>query len=211
MYARRTGRVYQLGLCIHGTCTRSILVIVTSSHSVMSMDNYRHRGWHQQRPTGGEAGSKFDGMSKIYADNLTRYNSDSSRGIAGCGGTSATQIVITAASSAPTRMTAPTSRQSVSRISDADSGSTSSEADINRASAESGGGSSSRGGEGKCGTHSIRPSPSATPITVPGPQTAPTATPSSPKSVLQVFLGSAARGIFLCETTPTRSPASHSR
>ena len=124
MYARRTGQVYKLGLCIHGTCTRSILVIVISSHSVLSMDNYRDRGWYQERPTGGEAGSKFDGVSKIYADNLTRYNSDSSRGIAGRGGTSATQIVITAASSATMRMTAPTSRQSVTRIIDADSGST---------------------------------------------------------------------------------------
>ena len=34
--------------------------------------------------------------------------------------------------------------------------------------------------------------------------------PTSPKSILQVVLESAARGIFLCETTPTRSLASHS-
>ena len=35
--------------------------------------------------------------------------------------------------------------------------------------------------------------------------------PTSPKSIFRVFLGSAARGIFLCETTLTRSLASHSR
>ena len=34
--------------------------------------------------------------------------------------------------------------------------------------------------------------------------------PTSPKSVLREFLGSAARGISLCEMTPTRSPAYHS-
>ena len=44
-----------------------------------------------------------------------------------------------------------------------------------------------------------------------GRQTSPTATPTSPKSVLRVFLGSAARGFFMCEMNPTRSPESHSR
>ena len=34
--------------------------------------------------------------------------------------------------------------------------------------------------------------------------------PTSLKSVLRVFLGSTARGIFLCETTPTKTPASYS-
>ena len=45
----------------------------------------------------------------------------------------------------------------------------------------------------------------------PGRQTGLTATPTSPESTLRVFLGPAARGIFLYETTPTRSLASHSR
>ena len=105
-------------------------------------------------------------------------------------------------------MTAPTLGQSVSRISDADDTSSSSEVDISRTS-RSWGGSSSRGEGDKYGAHTTRLSPTVTPIATPGRQTSSSAIPTSPKSVLRVFLGSAARRIFLCETIPTRSPASH--
>ena len=78
-------------------------------------------------------------------------------------------------------------------------------------SSKAGGGSSNRGEGGKCGAHTTRPPLTATPTAAPGQQTGPTAAPTSPKFVLLVFLGSVVRGIFLCETTPTRSLASHSQ
>ena len=56
-----------------------------------------------------------------------------------------------------------------------------------------------------------RPSPKATPIVAPGRQMGSTGTPTLPKFVLRVFLGSAAGGIFLCETNRMRSLASYSR
>ena len=139
-------------------------------------------------------------MSKIDAENLVHSNSDSSRGIAGRGVT-----ITTATSSVAIRTIAPILRQS-----SADNGSTSSEADISRIS-RSRGGSSARGERGKCGAHNTRLLPTATPIAASGRQTGSTSTPISPKSVLRVFLGSAARGIFVCETTSTRSSAFHSQ
>ena len=117
---------------------------------------------------------------------------------------------MTTTSSATTRTTAPSLRQSISRISDADDGNTSSEADISRIS-RSRGASSSRGGGGGYGTHSTRPPPTTTPTATPGRRTGSTETPTSLKSVFRAFLGSAARGISLSEMTPTRSPASQSR
>ena len=66
-------------------------------------------------------------------------------------------------------------------------------------------------GEGKMWCSSTRPPPTTTLIAAPGRQTGSTAMSPSPKSVLRVFLGSEARGIFLCEMIPTRSLASHSR
>ena len=155
-------------------------------------------------------------MSKIYADNLARSNFDSSRGTAGRGiamqatGRDLSKIIITTAtSSTTTRTTAPTSRQPITRIGDADNGTTSSEAGINRIS-RSRTDSSSRGERGKCGAHITRPSSTTTPIAAPRRQTGSTATPTSPKSVLRAFLGSAVRGTSLYEMTPTRSPESHS-
>ena len=65
-------------------------------------------------------------------------------------------------------------------------------------------------GRGKHGANTTRPLPTATPIAPPGWQTSPAATPTLPKSVLRLFLGSVVRGVFLCVMTPTRSPASHS-
>ena len=62
------------------------------------------------------------------------------------GRTSATQIATTATRSATIRTTVPTSKQSVSRISNTDNDSTSSEVDISR-----------RGEEGKCSAHTTRP------------------------------------------------------
>ena len=108
------------------------------------------------------------------------------------------------------RSPAPTSRQTASRINDADNGSTSSEVDISHIS-QSRGGSTSRGEWGKCGSHTIRRPVTATPIATPGRKTDSAATPSSPKSVLRVFMGSEARGISLCKITPTRNPAPPSR
>ena len=77
----------------------------------------------------------------IHTDNLARSNSDSSRGIAGRGvATQATRRNLSNIDSttetglATIRLTAPTLRQSISRINDADDGSTSSEADISRIS-----------------------------------------------------------------------------
>ena len=102
----------------------------------------------------------------------------------------------TATSSAIIRTTAPTSRQPITGIGDADNGTTSSEADINRIS-RSRADSSSKGEGGKCGAHTIRPPPAATPIAAPGRQTGPTATSTSPKFALRVSLRSAARGISL--------------
>ena len=91
-----------------------------------------------------------------------------------------------------------------------DNGNTRSEVDISLISPSRG--SSRNGGEGgKCCGHTTRQPPTTTPMATPGWQTGPTSTPTSPKSVLLVFLGSEARGIFLCEMTPMRSPASHSR
>ena len=90
-------------------------------------------------------------MSKIYAENLARSQSDSSRGIAGRG------IAMQAT-----------------------------------------------------GRDLVRPPPTATPNAALGQQTGPTATPTSPKSVLRVFLGSAVRESSLCEMNPTRSPSPHS-
>ena len=91
-------------------------------------------------------------MSKVYAANLARSNSDSSVRIAGrgvaCrrrGGTSAKQIVTSATSSAIIRTTAPTSRPPITRIVGADNDITSSEAYIRRIS-RSRADSSSRGG-----------------------------------------------------------------
>ena len=155
-------------------------------------------------------------MSKIYAYSRARSNSDSSRGIVGrgiamqeTGRDLSNTIATTATNSATIRTTAPTLRQSISRISDADNGSTSSEANISRISL-SRGGSGSRGEGGKCGAHTTRPPPTVTPIAAPGQQTGLMVTPILPKSVFRVFMGSAARGIFLREKTLT-SPASHSR
>ena len=118
-------------------------------------------------------------MSKIYADNHARPNSNSSRGIMGHG-------VAT------------------------DNGTARSEADTSRIGRNPGRATAERRGE-VYGAHTTRPPPTEMPIVVPGRQTGPTATLTSPKSVLRVFLGSAACGIFLCETTPTRSAASHPR
>ena len=92
---------------------------------------------------------------------------------------------------------------------DTDNGSTSSEADINRISPRRAG-SISRGEGGKCGAYITRPPPTLTPIAAPRRQTGSTATPTSSKSALRAFLGSAVRGTSLYEMTPTRSPASHS-
>ena len=117
------------------------------------------------------------------------------------GGTAATQIATTATSSATINTTVPTLRQSVSRTSDADNDSTSSEADISRIN-RSGGGSSSRGEGGKYVDHTTRTPPTATPIAAPGQQTCSATPPTLLKSVLQVFLGSAAREILPCEATP---------
>ena len=72
-------------------------------------------------------------------------------------------------------------------------------------------GSSSRGEEGKCGAITTRPPPTARLFAAPGQQVGLTATLTSPKSVLREFLESEAFGIFLCKTTPMRSPAPHSR
>ena len=112
-------------------------------------------------------------MSKIYAYNLARSNSDSSRGIAGRGvamqatGRDLSKInFTTAASSTIIRTTAPTSRQPITRIGDADNNTASSEADINRTS-QSRVDSSSRGEGGKCGAHITRPLPTTTPIAAP--------------------------------------------
>ena len=126
------------------------------------------------------------------------------------GGTSATQFTTATARLATIRTTAATLRQSASRISDIDNGSTSSEVDISPIS-QSLEESNSRGESCKRGAHTTYPPPPATPIAAPGQQTGLMATSTSPKSVLRVFLGCAARGIFLCKTTPTRSPASRSR
>ena len=67
----------------------------------------------------------------------------------------------------------------------------------------------SRGERGKYGAHIARLPPTVTPIAAPGRQTGQTETSTSPKPVLRASLGSISRGIFLCETTPTRSPAYH--
>ena len=67
-------------------------------------------------------------------------------------------------------------------------------------------GSSSRGEGTKCGAHITRPPPTVTPITVPGRQTGPTATPTSPKSVFRVFLESTARGMFLSNNNSNEKP-----
>ena len=125
-------------------------------------------------------------------------------------GTSATNIVTTATSLTTIGTAAPTSRQSAFRISDADNGSTSSDVDISRIS-RSLGGSRSTGEGGKYGAHTTRPQPTATAIAAPDQQTGSTVTSTLPNSVLRVFLGSAARGVFLCKTTLTRIPALHSR
>ena len=162
--------------------------------------------------------SEFNGTLKIYADNLACSNFDSSRGIAGRG----VAMQTTRRDLRNTKLqccnrltaiktTAPTSRQSVSRISDADNGSTtSSEVNIICIS-RSRGGSCSRGEVGEYGAHATRSLPVATSIATPGRQTDPTTRPISSMPVLQAFLGSEARGIFLSETTLTRSPVSHSR
>ena len=156
-------------------------------------------------------------MSIFYfVDNLparTPIHQEVSRNVAlPCrrrGGASAKKNVTTATSSAIIRTTAPTSRQLISRMGDADNGSTSSEADISRISRRRAG-SISREKGGKCGVHTTRPSPATTPFAAPGRQTGSTATLTSPKSVLRAFLGSTVRGTSLCEMTPTRSPESHS-
>ena len=98
-------------------------------------------------------------MSKIYADNLARSNFDSSRGIA------RRRVAMQATGRDLSNVNChyckkfghykndcADFRQSISRISDADKGSTSSEADISRIS-RSRGGSSSREEGGKCGAH----------------------------------------------------------
>ena len=155
-------------------------------------------------------------MLKIYPDNLARSHSDSSRGIAGRGvamqatGRDLSKINCYYCNKfAIIRTTAPTSRQLITRIGDADNGTTSSEADINRIS-RSQADSSSRGKGGKCGAHITRPPPTTTPIAAPRRQMGSTATPTSTKSVLRAFLVYAVRGTSLCEMTPARSPASHS-
>ena len=129
-------------------------------------------------------------MSKIYADNFARSHSDSSRGIAGRGvamqatGWDLSKInCYYSISSAITRTTSPISRQPITRIGDADNGTTSSEADINRIG-RSRADSSSRGEGGKCDAHITRPPPTTTPVAAPRQQTGSTATPTSPKSVL---------------------------
>ena len=155
-------------------------------------------------------------MPKIYADNLARSIFDSSRGIVGLG------VAMHATGRDYSkrncyycnkfgilRTTVPASRQPSIKIGDADNSTTSSEADISRTSRSRA--DSSRRGEGdKCGAHITRPPPTTTQIAAPRQQTDPTATHSSPKSILRVFLGSAVRGTSLCEMTPMRSPASHS-
>ena len=118
-------------------------------------------------------------------------------------------MVTTATSSAIMRSTAPTSRQAITRIDDADTGTTSSDADINRIS-RSRADSSSRGEGAKCGAKITRPQLTTTPIAAPRRQTGSTVAPTSPKSVLRASLGSEVYGTSLCEMTPTRSPASPS-
>ena len=158
-------------------------------------------------------------MSKIYADNLARSHSDSSRGIAGRG------IAMQATRRDLSKIICHYRNKFGHHKNDCGDfkavhhqnrrrrhrhGTTSSEADISRIS-RSRADSSSRGEGGKCGAHTIRPLPTATPTAAPGRQTGSTATSTSPKSALRVSLGSAARGISLGETTLTRSPTSHSR
>ena len=118
-------------------------------------------------------------MLKTYADNLVRFKSDSSRSITGRGGTPATQIATTATNSTTIRTITPKSRQSVSRTSDADNGSTRSEVGISHLRiCRSQGGSSSKEEGGKYGAHATRPSPTATPIAEPGRQTGSSVTPT---------------------------------
>ena len=118
--------------------------------------------------------------SKIYADNFTHSDSDSSRGIAGRGvamQATGRDLSDTDCHYCTVRTTAPSLRQSINRISDADVGSTSSEADINRISRNRGG-SSSIEETGKCGAHNTRSLPTVTPIAAPGRQMDSTATPT---------------------------------
>ena len=142
-------------------------------------------------------------MSKIYADNLARSNSDSSRGIAGRG------VVIQATGRDLSRINCHYCNKVGNYKIDCDdfkadhqqnghtdNGGTSSEAIISRIS-RSRADSNNRGEGGKCGAHITRPSPTTTPIAAPRRQTGSTAKPTSPKSVLRAFLGSAARGISL--------------
>ena len=155
-------------------------------------------------------------MSNTYADNHPRSNSDSSSGIAGRGvAMQATGLDLSnmnyhrCNNFGHYKNVCAEFKAVYQQISDADNGSTSNEVDISHIS-RSRGGSCSRGEGGECSAHTRRPRPIATPIAAPGRQTASTATPILPMSVLRVFLGSAARGISLCQMTLTRSSASHS-
>ena len=157
-------------------------------------------------------------MSKIYADDLARSNSDSSRGIAGRG------VAMRATERDYSNINChycnkfghdykndcATLRQSISRISDAGDGKTSSDVDISCISRSRGSSSTRREG-GKCGAHTVRPPPTTTPIAAPDRKAGSTVTRTLPKFVLRAFLGCAACEISLCEITPTRSPASRSR
>ena len=138
-------------------------------------------------------------MSKIYADNLARSHSDSSRGIAGPG------VAMQATGRDLSKINCHNCKKCGHTNDCADfeaahhqnqrrrHGTTSSEADISQISRSQV--DSSRREEGrKGGARITRPPPTTTPIAAPRRQLGSTATPTSPKSVLRAFLGSAARG-----------------
>ena len=142
-------------------------------------------------------------MSKIYADNLARSRSDSSRGIAGRG----------VAMQATGRDLRKTNCHYCNKFGhykydwvDFKAAHHQNRRRKQRHNKQRGGhqpdqpkpgGQQRQRGGGKCGGHTIRPPPTATPIAAPGRKTGPTATPTLPKSTLRVSLGFAARGISL--------------
>ena len=155
-------------------------------------------------------------MSKIYADNLARSNSDSSRGIAGSGvamqvtGWDLSEINCHYCNKfghykndcADFKAAHRQNRRRRQRHHKQRGG--------HQPDQPKPGGQQQQRGGGKCGAHITRIPPTTTPISTPRRQTNSTVTPTSPKSVLRVFLGSSGRGISLYEMTSTRSPASHS-
>ena len=155
-------------------------------------------------------------MSKIYADNLARSHSDSSRGIAGRG------VTMQATGRDLSKINCyyfNTFGQYKNDCADFKAGHHQNRRRRQRHHKQRGGheqdqpkpgGQQQQRGGGKCGARITRPPPTTTPIAAPRRQTGSTATPTLPKSVLRALLGSAVRGTSLCEMTPTRSPASHS-